>query len=99
MTPPIGDFSWYPCDIYRVGLDKTFKAVTNCNAWGYLSHFNPKPNEGFRWTDDGVINLIANECELLDTGHSGASFAICIRVMQCIAQKGWEYYYLCTIND
>ena len=57
LTPPIGDFSWYPCDIYRVGLDKTFKAVTNCNAWGYLSHFNPKPDEGFKWTDDGVVNL------------------------------------------
>lgn len=97
MAPLIGDFSWYPCEIYRDGLTKTFKAVTNCNAWGYLSCFNPKSNEG--WTDDAVINLIINECELLGTGHSGASFAICIRVMQCIAQKGWEYYSTSTIND
>ena len=93
LTPPIGDFSWYPCDIYRVQLDKTFKAVTNCKAWEYLKYFNPTPNEGFMWTDSDVINLIINECELLDTGHSGASFELCIRVMQCIAKKGWEYYY------
>ena len=98
MTRTIGDFSWYPCNLFRDRLDKTFKAVTNCHAWVYLSRFNPGPDEGFNWTDDAVINLIINECELLDAKHSGASFELCIRVMQCIAQKGWEYYYsMCMI--
>ena len=68
-------------------LSKTFEAITNCKAWGYLTHFEPDES-------DKVIEKIGAECIKLGAGHSGDSFAICMRHMQCIAKKGWDEYYI-----
>ena len=66
-----------------------FKAVSNCEAWNYL---NPESDMGFMFTRDNIVNLIGVECEKLGAGHSGASFAMCMRSMQFIAQQGWNKF-------
>jgi hypothetical protein len=42
------------------------------------------------------IHAIGVETDVM--GHSGASFAVCMRHMEKIAKKGWVTYYQETIT-
>jgi len=77
---------------YKSGCEITFQAVTNCKAWDYLIYNDPDPSKGFMWTCDETLNAISEECERLGAGHSGCSFALCMRTMQLIAKHGWDEY-------
>ena len=46
----------------------------------FVANFNDK--NGFMWSDDKRINQIGNA--VIEDGHSGASFALCLRMCQNI---------------
>ena len=94
--PIAGDFSWYHDKMFSDALDKTFKAVSNCEAWNYLKTFNPESDMGFMFTRDNIVNSIGVECEKLGADHSGASFAMCMRSMQFISQQVWNKFVYLT---
>lgn len=70
-------------------LEDMDRAITECQLWDWVKTFEPKENEGFMFTDHPNLDKITNN---LKYGHSGASFAWCVRNMQSIARKGWEQY-------
>jgi len=46
----------------------------------FVANFNDK--NGFMWSDDKRVNQIGNA--VIEDGHSGASFALCLRMCQKI---------------
>ncbi len=46
----------------------------------FVANFNGK--NGFMWSDDKRVNQIGNA--VIEDGHSGASFALCLRMCQKI---------------
>ena len=74
--------------LMRNTLELTHQAVTNVNGWDFLAEFEPDPKRGFMFTCNSTLDKIANEADRLGAGHSGASFAICIRALQYVARWG-----------
>jgi hypothetical protein len=72
----------------RNALELTHQAVTNVGGWEFLADFKPVTGSGFMFTNDSTLNKIANEADRLGVGHSGASFAICMRALQYVARWG-----------
>jgi hypothetical protein len=74
-------------------LTNMYDAITELNLWGWLHSFTPKKNEGFMWAHDEEVGQIGRHPKVDSDGHSGASFAWCMRHMEVIAKKGWNHYY------
>ena len=62
--------------------------ITELNLWEHVRD-NP-PDEGYAFSTDPNIARIAQHDSLAE--HSGASFALTMRHMQCIARDGFERY-------
>ena len=50
----------------------------------FVANFNDN-EKGFMWSDDKRVNQIGNA--VIEDGHSGASFALCLRMCQSILNK------------
>jgi len=68
-------------------LQDAYAAVQACDAWGWLMLFQPHPNEGFMFSADPMLTQISLA---MKHGHSGASFALTMRILHDIARQGWE---------
>ena len=86
--PDEGEFGLHPD---RVMLRNMWEAINKLNLWSWLYSFTPKENEGFMFSGAPEIMAIGKETDIM--GHSGASFAFCMRHMEKIAKNGWVEYY------
>lgn len=59
-------------------------AVTKAKLWDWLATYEPEKDKGFMFSDHPNLRLI--EAEMTYKGHSGASFATVMRVMQSMAK-------------
>lgn len=69
-------------------LQDVYDTIHRLGLWDWFGEFNPHPNDGFMFTSDINVAMIAKE--LKNQGHSGASFGIVMRLVHHIAQNGWE---------
>ena len=76
-VPP---FEVYDSDFRKCILQMHW-AVTDLNLWSQVAHMNLW-NSGVIWDHPYV-----DEC-----GHSGATFALCLRIMQEISSIGWDAF-------
>lgn len=53
-----------------------------CNEIPGAIYFLKTYSEPFMFSNHYIINAIGNRCEELGAGHSGASFALCLRQIQ-----------------
>lgn len=90
IYPRFGDFSGHP---QAKMLTNICDAISELNLWSWVATFNPKENEGFMWSDAPEINQIGRHPKVESDGHSGASFAWCMRNMEIIIKKGWYKYH------
>jgi hypothetical protein len=67
-------------------LQDMHDAITECNLWDWLKTFEPKKDEGFIFTNHPNIDKISSKMKY--EGHSGFSFAWCMRKMQYLAKNG-----------
>ncbi len=88
MTQP-GDFSFIESSMDRMMYEDMYTAVSNANAW---EEIKADPGEGgFMFGAQDLVSKISSH--LNDrVGHSGASFAYTLRVMQSIARQGWNVF-------
>ena len=86
--PDPGNFSGHPDHLM---LKNMYDAVTKLELWGWLYDFTPEEGKGFMFSHSPEIHAIGVETDVM--GHSGASFAVCMRHMEKIAKKGWIEYY------
>lgn len=71
-----------------------YDAITELNLWDWLQTFIPEKYDGFMWSPDNELRQIDKHPKVYSDGHSGASFAWCMRHMDMIAKKGWDHYYI-----
>lgn len=97
-TPTPGDYTWYPDEQpIRDILKNMFDVVTKLNLWEWLRDFDPKPENGFEFSESSEIEALARETA--DMGHSGTSFGYCLGHMSRIAKIGWVEYYNTVISS
>lgn len=66
-------------------MDET---ITKLNLWDWMKTFEPEEGKGFMFSDHPNLELIRENSSY--GGHSGSSYGWTMRMMQCIAQMGWE---------
>ena len=71
-------------------LQDVDNAITECNLWDWLKTFEPGADRGFMFTSHPNIDKISSKMKY--NGHSGFSFAWCMRHMESVAKDGWEKY-------
>lgn len=86
--PDPGNFSGHPDHLM---LKNMYDAITRLNLWDWLQNFTPDEGKGFMFSFTPEIQSITVETDAM--GHSGASFALCMRHMEKIAKSGWIDYY------
>ena len=91
--PDPGSFGPHPDHIM---LKNMYDAIEKLNLWNWLYSFSPEEGKGFMFSFTPEIQLIGIETDSM--GHSGASFAFCMRHMEKIAKSGWTEYYRTTIS-
>lgn len=69
-------------------LQDAHQAITSCELWDWLKEFKPEEGKGFMFSSHE--NLIRIGKAMKYEGHSGASYAWTMRIMQHIATNGWE---------
>lgn len=72
-------------------LKDAYDAITRLNLWNELSEYSPEPNKGFMFSTSPLLDKINSEMKYIDD-HSGASYALTMRVMEFIAKNGWKSY-------
>ena len=85
---PEGNFGSHPD---HQMLKNMYDAITRLNLWTWVSNFTPEEGKGYMFTFTPELAKIGKETE--SDRHSGASFAYCMRHMECIAKQGWDAYY------
>lgn len=75
----------------HIMLKNMYDAITKLDLWLWLEKFTPEAGKGFMFTMTPEIMAIGRETDVM--GHSGASFAFCMRHMEIIAKQGWIEYY------
>jgi hypothetical protein len=65
-------------------------AITQLNLWNKLQTDKPPENKGYMFCNYKWIHDIFNTVE--NDGHSGASGAYCLRIMEQIADIGWDNF-------
>ena len=81
------EFKIYDRDC-RIDLLNLANSITRLKLWEWLKEFNPKKDEGFMFTNNNNLNMIASDP--VNSGHSGASFAYSMRIMEKIAKEGFN---------
>jgi hypothetical protein len=89
MTYNPGDFSFIANNTDRMMYEDMFTAVSKACAW---EEMKADPGTGgYMFGAQDLVSRISGH--LTDrVGHSGASFAYTMRVMQAIARYGWPYF-------
>ena len=70
----------------REMLESAVNAITQLEAWEFLSNYNPPENSGFMFDTNERIHEITQKINELYGGHSGASMALTMKQMVNIAK-------------
>ena len=90
---PQGKFNFVKDDFIKKVFEETYQIISNIDgAWEFLKNFEPHQNRGFMFSEHHMLTKISNAVESYGHGHSGASWAMTMRTMECIAKDGWDYY-------
>ncbi len=80
------DFNSITNEHARIMLKNAYDAVNSIEAWDWLKSFN---EESFMLSRNPMVGKIYGEMERLGyTGHSGCSFSLTLRAMECLAKHG-----------
>ncbi len=90
MSSP-GKFNFVKDNFERKVFEETFQIISNIDGgWEFLKNFEPHKNKGFMFSEHPILTKISDAAEAHGHGHSGASWAVTMRVMERIAKDGWE---------
>ena len=85
----VGDFSFINDARERELLSHDFEVINNTpGAWTALKTHDPE--KSFMWDTHGELWHIIRKN--MSKNHSGASMALCLRDLECIAKNGWGEY-------
>ena len=68
------------------------KAITQLQLWPQLRDQPPPEKTGYMYWNAPWVKQILQHPYVSGCGHSGATEAYCLRMMQVIAVQGWDYF-------
>jgi len=77
---------------FRKSLNDMFNVIEEKELWDYIKNNPPSSETGYMFSNDDIINQIGNDPRVIDSGHSGATFAYAMRCMQRIAEIGFNQF-------
>ena len=78
---------------FRNSLVELKKTIDILELWDFMKNSNPPNNSGYMFWNHENVNLISKKLdELFVNDHSGATWGYAMRVMQAIAQKGFDTF-------
>ena len=77
---------------FRSSLNHMYQVITILNLWDFIRQNPPDADTGYMFSNSEEIYQIANHNLVERDGHSGATFAFGMRIMQKIAHLGWENF-------
>tara|TARA_B100000902_G_C27225919_1_gene872178 strand:+ start:512 stop:826 length:315 start_codon:yes stop_codon:yes gene_type:complete len=96
MTYPVLLSDWPEIMVYNKDftpcLQKMYEAISDLELWDYIRDNPPDKDKGYMFSSDSNILKIGNHEKVLDSGHSGATFAYSMRIMQNIAEVGFNEF-------
>jgi len=90
MMTPLNTFDFIRDQNDRVMHETALTAITQLELWDFMKNFS---GNSFMFSNEPEISQIYEKIEELGyTGHSGASFGSIMRIMQSIANDGFEIF-------
>ena len=83
-----GDFSFLKNAWTEEMLADAYQAITSTNMWDFMRSEEPPKEGGYAWWNHP--NLTKINAAMKYEGHSGASHAITLRMMQSLSKIGWD---------
>ena len=77
---------------FRPSLKHMYDAITILNLWDFIRQNPPDADKGYMFSNAEEIYQIGNHTLVERDGHSGATFAYAMRIMQKIAHVGWNNF-------
>ncbi len=77
---------------FRKSLNDMYNVIEEKELWDYIKNYPPSPDTGYMFSNDPTINSIGYDPRVEESGHSGATFAYAMRVMQRIAEVSFEQF-------
>ena len=77
---------------FRKCLNDMYNVIDEKELWTYINENPPSDREGYMFSRDQVIDQIGNDPRIINSGHSGATFAFAMRCMQRIAKVGFDQF-------
>ena len=85
---------WKKVSVYGSDFTPHLKVMADVidklQLWDWLKQNDPPEDTGYVFWDNENINKISMNIE--NNPHSGATFALALRSMQCIAKNGFDYW-------
>lgn len=72
-------------------LQDVDNAISENNLWDWLKSYTPEDGKGFMFSTHPNLDRINKSMKY--EGHSGSSYAWCMRIMERIAKDGWDPVY------
>lgn len=87
----VHDFGMFKFDgiVNSQMLQNMYEAITRLGLWSFMSQ-DPPLSDGYMFWNADEVRRISDAVRL--DGHSGSSFAFCMRHMHFIAKRGWDAY-------
>jgi hypothetical protein len=85
-----GDFSFCEDSWEAAALKNAYDAITTEKLCDFLKNNSPPEGKGFMFWNAPELRCLDAHMEPM--GHSGGSYGFTMRVMEHIAQNGWDAY-------
>ena len=96
MTNPLSSLDWPKIKVYNNDftpcLQNMYEAIDELKLWDYIRDNPPSDNTGYMFSNDINISRISNHQKVIDSGHTGATFAYSMRIMQMISKNGFNKF-------
>ena len=89
-----GKFEFVEDEQYRRYLQSAHNAITLCELWEWMSQYSPDSNRGFMWSKTPELDKLDEQMrkDPYNGNHSGSSYGIIMRDMECIAKNGYDSF-------
>jgi len=93
---PTSPLDWPKIKVYGSDFTKDlhamYDAITELELWDYICDNPPDENKGYMFGSDENIQRIGNHQKVIASGHSGATYAYSMRIMQLISKIGFSKF-------
>lgn len=93
---PNTPLDWPTIEVYNNDFTKDlqvmYDAITELELWAHIRNNPPDENNGYMFGSDENIQRIGNHQKVIASGHSGATYAYAMRIMQRISEIGFNKF-------